>query len=128
MRDHRDTSGRLKSRGSIEENWEQTVRLYQRLAGAGYCGEEAVGDVGFSLDEHEGIIRIYDCASDWGPIGSWTSEGGFYVLCMENHKRPFHKLRSIADAVAICMQLTKLPLDDRKKFHPPLRTPYANYD
>jgi hypothetical protein len=141
-------SGRLKSRGSIDDNWEETLRLYDRLADAGLCPSRAFGQeaeeedtdpddendgnnwvgVTFSLDEHEGNIDIYDSASDWGPIGTWRSEAGFFVLCMENHKRPFHRLRSIADAVAISQQLTKLSPEQRKKFHPPLRMPYADYD
>jgi hypothetical protein len=131
---------RLKSRGAIDDNWEETVRLYERLKETGLCREpqsdfrpdddcEKENDgVTFMLDKHEGVIDIRDGESHWGAIGTWTSEGGFFVLCMENCKRPFHKLRSIADAVTISLDLARLPAEQRKRFHAPLRTPYACYD
>ncbi len=80
------------------------------------------------LDEQEGVIDIRDSESHCGAIGTWTSEAGFFVLCLENCKRPFHKLRSIADAVKISLDLAKLPAEQRKRFHPPLRSAYTCYD
>jgi hypothetical protein len=131
---------RLKSRGAIDDNWEQTQQLFDRLKVTGRCRERKRDDDGrnllesepegvtFTLDDHDGAVDIRDDHSNWGPIGNWTSEAGQFVLCMENHKRPFKKTASLQEAYEISVGLAKLPTKERRRFHPPLRDLYVSHD
>jgi hypothetical protein len=88
---------RLKARGAIEDNWQETQRLFEKLKATGRCPELIDDDdtieidhdrrlpqgIWFSLCDDEGKILVHD---DYDIIGEWFSENAFFVLCMENNK------------------------------------------
>jgi hypothetical protein len=120
-------ANKLQTRGAIDDNWEETQRLYEKLKGTGRCAETVLGDweeysdvdppepqgVWFCLDHRGGKVVIHD-GSDG--IGEWFSENKFFVLCMENHKRPFFKTPSAAVAYDQSVKLMKLPAKERERF------------